>query len=217
MTTYAQDLYQSIGYDLKDERGLDFGVQIYTDYLNRAIRRLAFAFAKNKMNINKKIGTALSLTVGLNEVALPTDFLAEEYFYVSTRTTPLKKLDGELGLMLYVGDTSKGEPVSYLIRGSTLIVKPIADATYSIMPLYWYIPARITKMTDTVPFSEIFDDPLREFIVALAMHRDEYSIDLENALLMDLEQKAMSIAYMNSDDLKLTPYSYPKASVRKYR
>jgi hypothetical protein len=217
MTTYANDLYQSIGYDLKDERGLDFGAPLYIDYLNRAIRRLAWAFAKNKFNINKKIGTGLSLTVGLNELTLPTDFLAEDYFYVSTRTTPLKKLDGELELMKYIGDTSRGEPVNYLIRGSTLIVKPIADATYSIIPLYWYIPTKISKMVDILPFNEIFDDPIREFIVALAMNRDEYSIEIQNALLMDLEQKAISIAYINSDDLKLIPYSYPKASVRKYR
>jgi hypothetical protein len=81
--------------------------------------------------------------------------------YLSTRTWTLVPLPNQDVDLQYSGP---GEPLYYKIRGSKIYTTPHAGGNYTIMGDYFQRPTAVTAATSTVPFNELFDDLIAEYI-----------------------------------------------------
>jgi len=82
--------------------------------------------------------------------------------YIDGKTYPLLPLPN---LDIKLAYTSPGEPRYYQIKGSKLYVIPDTATDYTIKADYFARPAALTSTTDTIPFDELFDDVIAEYIL----------------------------------------------------
>ena len=73
--------------------------------------------------------------------------------------TPLPSVDVEIYY------TSAGEPRYYKIRGAKIYVTPHTSSDYTIKADYFQKPTAITASTSTLPFNELFDDLIAEYVM----------------------------------------------------
>ena len=93
---------------------------------------------------------------------LPSDFWGlKNKPYLDGYTTPLVPLPSVDVEMNY---QSAGFPLYYKIMGTKIYVIPHAGADYTIKADYYQRPTAVTGVTSTVPFNEIFDDLICDYI-----------------------------------------------------
>jgi hypothetical protein len=93
---------------------------------------------------------------------LPSDFWGlKNKPYLDSYTTPLVPLPSVDVEMNY---QSAGFPLYYKILGTKIYVTPHAGADYTVKADYYQRPAEATGATSTVPFNELFDDLICEYI-----------------------------------------------------
>lgn len=95
---------------------------------------------------------------------LPSDFwgLRQNFEpYIDGKTYPLKPLPGQREKLAYVGP---GDPVYYKIKGNRLYVVPETASDYTIKGDYYKRPTALTASTDTLPFYELFDEVIADYI-----------------------------------------------------
>lgn len=91
--------------------------------------------------------TTLTLSTGTGVVNLPTDFKDEDSVWYTHPTTgefvPIDPMDEDDYRKEY-NDTDTGEPLHYIVRPTTLFVRPLADADYTLTLVYWAFPQDMT-------------------------------------------------------------------------
>jgi hypothetical protein len=93
---------------------------------------------------------------------LPSDFWGlKDKPYVSGMKYPLVPLPSVDVALRY----TTGVPIYYKVRGDKIYVTPYTGSDYSIIADYYKRPTQLTAVTDTVPFNELFDDLIAEYIV----------------------------------------------------
>jgi len=112
---------------------------------------------------------ASSITVTSDDAYgyLPSDFWGlvsdndKDAPYIEGKTTFLVPLPSSSAALQYTGS---GEPIYYKIRGTKLYVTPHANANITVIADYYQKPTALTAETDTVPFNELFDDLISEYV-----------------------------------------------------
>jgi hypothetical protein len=93
---------------------------------------------------------------------LPSDFwgLADKP-YISGKKYPLLPLPSVDVALQY----TTGDPIYYQVKGTKLYVTPSTGSDYTVIADYYKKPTELTATTDTVPFHELFDDLISEYIM----------------------------------------------------
>lgn len=118
---------------------------------------------------------------------LPSDFWGlnnRHKPYLSGYTTPLLPLPSTEVELQYPG---AGLPLYYRIIGTSKIyVTPHAGANYTIKADYFQKPTAMTVNTDTLPYNEMFDDLIIEYVARYFRGGE----DLNERMLLDKDIKA---------------------------
>ena len=94
---------------------------------------------------------------------LPSDFWGlDSKPYLSGYVWSLRPLPS-LEVKLSYG-SSTGIPRYYEIKGSKIYVTPVSGGSYTIVGDYFAKPTEITADTDTMPYSELFDDIITDYL-----------------------------------------------------
>ncbi len=131
--------------------------------------------------------TASSITVTSDDAYgfLPDDFwgLVDKPF-INGKTYPLIPLPSQDVALNYTGS---GDPIYYKIKGTEIYVYPETGADYTIKGDYFQKPTALTGVTSTVPFNELFDDLIAEYVVRY--FRGESKGSGQDRLFLDKELK----------------------------
>ncbi len=107
-------------------------------------------------------GSSVTITSDNSYGDLPSDFWGLVSFpYLSGKTWKLKPLPSLATKLVY---KSAGIPQYYEIKGSKIYVTPDAGADYTIKGDYFARPTKITDGADTLPYDELFDDVIAEYM-----------------------------------------------------
>lgn len=97
---------------------------------------------------------------------LPSDFwgLTNRFEpYLDGLTNPLYPLPSQNISLQHPG---AGTPLYYKIMGMEIHVTPHTSADYTIIADYYKRPTAVTGTTSTIPFNELFDDLIAEYVAA---------------------------------------------------
>ena len=107
--------------------------------------------------------------------------------------------DNELG-QLSVGDllkdySSTGDPEKYALdRNTNILLGNIPDdANHVLWGKYFYLPTLLDATDDTLPYDEIFDEIIRQYVSIIGMNRDEYDVKFEAAVYTAIQNDVISI------------------------
>ena len=129
--------------------------------LNEAIR----VVTKRLYQIGSKIvhsNLAVALVENATYGSLPADFWGmDSHPYLSGYTTTLKPLPSVEVKLSYTGN---GIPLYYEVKGVLIYITPSASGSFTIIGDYTVKPTKITASTATIPFNELFDDFLTDYI-----------------------------------------------------
>lgn len=64
-----------------------------------------------------------------------------------------------------VQSQTTGDPRYYELIGTRLYIYPVRSTEITLHGDYFYKPVELTDVTDTIPYSELFDDAIEEFLV----------------------------------------------------
>jgi len=110
-------------------------------------------------------GTEWTITSDASYGDLPSDFWGlVEYPYLSGESWHLKPLPNQSVKHAYTG---AGIPSYYNIKGLRLEIIPSTGADYTVVGDYFAKPTAITAVGDTMPFNEMFDDVIAEYMKIL--------------------------------------------------
>jgi hypothetical protein len=108
-------------------------------------------------------GTSVTITSDDGYGYLPTGFWGlVDQPYLDGKTYPLLPLPS---LDIKLSYVSPGEPRYYQLKGSKIYVTPDTSSDYTIKGDYFARPTELTATTDTLPFYELFDDAMAEYIM----------------------------------------------------
>ena len=114
-------------------------------------------------SVTAAIAATVTITSDDGYGYLPSGFWGLiDHPYIDGKTYPLLPLPG---LDIKLAYTSPGEPRYYQSTGSKLYVTPDTATDYTIKADYFARPTALTGTTDTIPFDELFDDVIAEYIL----------------------------------------------------
>ena len=129
--------------------------------MNEAIR----VVTRRLYQINSKlVNSALSVALVADDTSgsLPADFWGlDSHPYLSGYTYTLLPLPSVEVKLTYTGT---GVPRYYEIKGTSIYVTPTAGASYTIIGDYYVKPTKIAATTTTVPYNELFDDVITDYM-----------------------------------------------------
>ena len=137
---------------------------------------------------------------------LPSDFWGlRDKPYLAGKTYPLLPLPSQDVALAYPG---AGEPIYYKIVGTRIYVTPHTAADYTIKGDYFQRPTALTVSTSTIPYNELFDDLISEYVVRYFRGKEGNKGEAEVFLSKDLISGVDLIA--NQYDRK-APVQFPQA------
>ena len=142
-------------------------------------------------------GTSVTLTSLASYAPLPDDFWGLcERPNINGKTWTLSPLPARETALQY---TSAGEPYWYRIKGSDIWVYPSTSSDITINGDYWKKPSSVTQMQDYVPFFQLLDDAIQEFVVIYlgggsAITAEALQTFLEEAVDIVVSQRSQSAA-----------------------
>jgi hypothetical protein len=107
-------------------------------------------------------GDEITITSDASYGDLPSDFWGlVEYPYLSGESWHLLPLPNQQVKHSY---DNAGIPLYYQIKGARIEITPQAGSDYTIVGDYFAKPTAITALTDTMPYYELFDDVIAEYM-----------------------------------------------------
>jgi hypothetical protein len=171
----VQSLYDFLQY--RDD------INVTADDLIHIVDQAAKTIAKRLYVLGSELIThrmSISLIAGQSSCSLPSDFWGfKENPFIDGKTyplIPLPSLDTELTY------TSSGDPVYYKVRGTKLYVVPTTATAYTVKGDYFQKPTALTSSTSTLPFNELFDDVIAEYIMRFFRKGAERGIEGDRLL-----------------------------------
>jgi len=136
------------------------GVDVY-GAMNEAIHTVT----RRLYQINSKLvhdDLAVALVEDDTHGSLPADFWGmDSHPYLSGHTYTLLPLPSVEVQLTYTGT---GIPRYYKVKGTYIYVTPTAGASYTIIGDYYVKPTKIAATTTTVPYNELFDDVICDYM-----------------------------------------------------
>lgn len=181
----------SARYDLKDEYATQYSDAMLLDFYNRALKNLdAFLGAIKSDWVLES--TTVTLSSGDTSVPVPADFMTERKLRYNNND--LHKRNAQQCLE-WQQEYSAGTPNYYAPHQGTFIFDREAGADYTIH--VYYNKASSTLATGgSMPFSDEFNDVLKQAAVMIAKTRNQYDITrnygLYNFFSQALGQKVVS-------------------------
>lgn len=136
-----------------------------TDTTNTGIYRISTAVAGTITTVETLTAVgAASMTITSDDSFgyLPSDFwgLADKP-YISGKKYPLLPLPSVDTELQY----TTGDPLFYKVKGTRIYVTPHTGSDYTIIADYFVKPTELTLTTSTIPFNELFDDLIAEYVM----------------------------------------------------
>jgi len=154
----VQDIYNNLQY----RRDLNVNADALLPVVNMAVRSIAKRLYVLGSNL---ITGSLSVSIDISEEdaygVLPSDFWGlKDKPYISGKTYPLKPLPSIEVALQY----TTGTPQYYKVIGRRFYVYPAADADCTICGEYFARPYALTETSSTIPYNELFDDLITEYV-----------------------------------------------------
>ena len=118
---------------------------------------------------------------------LPSDFwgfFGKAKPYVYGKTWPLLPLPSQDEKLAW---GSAGEARFYELIGDRLYVTPATSSDITVKGLYFKRPAKITKETDIIPYQELFDDILQEYLVEILNAGTATGAAIQDQLMLSVD------------------------------
>jgi hypothetical protein len=115
------------------------------------VRRITKAWQEGKRPRRMVSRATVSLATGTNFATMPTDFLGPISLAITDETPTLEyySLENFNRERHRLGDDATGTPRFYTVSGTTFIVYPEPDETYSARLFYWAKPAALSDSDPT--------------------------------------------------------------------
>ena len=142
-------------------------IQVNSDDLIHIVNMAIRAIAKRLYVLGSDIITgqlSVAIVVATEDAygVLPADFWGlKDKPYLSGYTYSLVPLPSQDVALYY---PSTGVPIYYKIKGLNIYVIPEASANCTIIGDYFQKPTLVTASTSAIPFNELFDDLICEYI-----------------------------------------------------
>lgn len=119
--------------------------------------------ARSETLTSEAAGASILITAYADRAPLPDDFWGlVERPYIDGKTWTLQPSPGTETEIAY---TSAGEPNYFRVIGTDLWLYPATSSDITIKGDYFKKPAVISQMDDIVPFAQLLDDAIQEFLV----------------------------------------------------
>jgi hypothetical protein len=174
----VKDIIDAIGHRLPDTNNL-------YPALNRAVRMIAKRLMYHDASM---VRGSLSVTIAADSSSgsMPSDYWGlVDKPYLSTETRYLQPVPDPRYKLLY---SSNSQPRYYEIVGTTINLYPGWTAGGTINGDYWTRPTKLTSPTDTMPFSEMFDDAIEEALLVIYTGQDTGA--LQNIIYKSVDEIA---------------------------
>jgi hypothetical protein len=142
-------------------------------------------------------GSDVTITSMARCAALPDDFwgLCDKP-NINGKLWLLEPLPGRLTELQYI---SAGEPKYFKIKGTDIYFYPPTSSNITIVGDYWKKNAVITQMEDFIPFSQLLDDAIQEYLVmalggGAAMTSEQLNNFLNEAVDLVVNNRAQKTA-----------------------
>ena len=109
---------------------------------------------------------AVSIEVDASSGSLPSDYWGMiSWPYISGLKERLRPVP-DVETKLAYSDT--GQPIYFQVMGHTIYLYPGSSSAITINGDYWAKPTALTALTDTMPYYELFDEAIRDALIATA-------------------------------------------------
>ena len=137
-----------------------YTVGLYTNYGNQIFQCSTAITVPEAFNTAH--WTLVDPTTSPITITLPNDFFGfSERPYLQGRRILLEPLPVEAKAVL----NSASTPIYYELRGNIATLYPIPVTNVTVMAQYYKKPAKITGITDNIPFNGLFDFAIQEAVV----------------------------------------------------
>lgn len=158
----------SARYDIKDGAARDPVDDVLVDFVNRAVHILDSQLSSLGSDFVHQTET-LTLSAAANSVSIPTRCIRVRSLWISTDELDKMSTDAMYNRRKYLSTT--GQPDFWANEGANIIFDKTADAEYSITAHFDQRVDTLVK-TDSMPYSDEFNEVIREAIVMMARNRD---------------------------------------------
>jgi hypothetical protein len=187
--TLASSVITSARYDLRDPDKTEYTDPELLDYMNRSMVQLYAVLGAVKSDWVSTTNVATSLLIATNSVAVPSGFSTVRSVWIGSDEIIKTSVDDIYYKRKYI--TATGQPDYFAIEGATLIFERTADATYALT-IHYNTSSTALVAAGTMPFSDEFNQPIRQAIVLMAKNRNEYSVSGDAAIYDFFMEAVMS-------------------------
>jgi hypothetical protein len=173
MATVA-DLLTSVRYQIRDGGTNKWTGAELIDYVNRGYRLVWARLVQLRSDFVKKLNPQ-TLTINLEQYALPADFWSVDFLQIEGETKPMSAVDMSY-VEMYNANLSAdlNVPMAYAIYNGYFYIRPIPDGAYMMNEYYFYKPSDLDS-TDTTPFNGIADEAFIAYVTEMALAREEHN------------------------------------------
>lgn len=175
--------------------GFEAGMAVETDYTtNPGPYRIA-TVAAGTLTLDSTesvtaaaLGTSWTLTSRDDFGYLPSDFwglVGRAKPYIDGKTWPLQPLPTQDEKLVW--GTSAGNPIYYEIIGDRFCVIPATASDITVKGIYFKKPATITRLSDTMPYYELFDDILQEYLIEIMTSGTAMGATIQDQLMLNVD------------------------------
>ena len=169
----ASAIITSARYDLRDTGSTEYTDAELLDYLNRGQVQLYSVLQALRSDWVHASDTSTTLLEDANSVAVPTDFAMVRSVWIDDDMLTKKDVDFIYYRRKHISGTA--QPVFFATEAQTFIFEHAADQDYDLT-IYYNKDSTDLEASDSLPFNDKFNQPLRQIIVLQAKSRNEYDI-----------------------------------------
>ena len=172
---------------------LDSGASSSNDTYNGYLFRLTSgSYADEQTNISDYAGSSYTATLSPALSGTPG---ADDYVIFKPPQEDDELIQEGVAKVYNEYNSNTSRPEVYAIdRDSHLLLGGVPDDDDMVLfGLYFYMPSTLTATTDLLPYNSIFDELVRSYTSQIGMLRDEYNIQVENAIMANIQADVASI------------------------
>ncbi len=166
----VQSVVDSARYDLKDQK-VRFGDTELLEYLNRAVGVLDSVLTALNSDLVHGSETGIDTVTDQNYVDLSSDLNSGNWDSIRSvwiGTTKLVKYPLDRIIYKQQFNSTSGQPYYWALEGNNIVFEKDADQVYSDLKIYYNKKTATLALTDSMPYTDRFNDLIRESTVLMA-------------------------------------------------